>query len=81
MIKRYESLGALSDSLKEQSFYLQTAGYCLGNAQVPEYAASLSRRGVTRLCPFGVMAIPVPGAPHDGGYELRDLTKFTVIEY
>lgn len=80
IIRRYQSLDALSDLFKNHSFYLQTVGYCLNSSEVPEYAVRLSSLGATRLCPFGIMAIPVAGTPHDGGYILRDLVRFTVIE-
>ena len=80
IIKRYSSLDALSDSLKGYSSYLQTIGYCLDKPEVSEYAVKLSSLGVTRLCPFGIMAIPQPGTPHDGTFALRDLTRFTVVE-
>ena len=80
IIKRYASLKTFSDLFKGQSFYLQTVGCCLDNSEVPEYAARLSGLGVTRLCPFGSMAIPVAGTPHDGSFALRDLTRFTVVE-
>lgn len=80
IIKRYRSLEALSDTLKKHSFYLQTVGHCLSDSEIPEYALKLSSLGATRLCPFGSMAIPVSGTPHDGGFALRDLTRFTVVE-
>ena len=80
IIKRYASLKTFSDLFKGYSFYLQTVGCCLDNSEVPEYAARLSRLGATRLCPFGGMAIPVAGTPHDGSFALRDLTRFTVVE-
>ena len=80
IIKRYSSLGALADLFRGHSFYLQTAGYCLDKSQVREYAVELSSRGVTRLCPFGMMSIPSPGTPHDGGFALRELTRFTVVD-
>ena len=80
IIKRYQSLAALLGLFRKNSFYLQTIGYCLSEDEVGEYAKALSREGVTRLCPFGVMAIPTPGAPHDGSYALRGLTRLTVVE-
>ena len=80
IIKRYNSLDDLSVILEGQSFYLQSVGYCLGDLEVSRVAAVLSRAGATRLSPFGAMAMPVPGTPHDGIYALRDLTRFTVIE-
>ena len=80
LVKRYRSLDSLADSFKGQSFYLQTAGCCLATSEVTKYTAGLSSMGITRLCPFGVMAMPLPGAPHDGAYDLRDLTRFTVAE-
>lgn len=80
IVKRFASARALEKILKDHSFYLQTIGYCLAEREVPDYAVILSRLGATRLCRFGVMAIPTPGAPHDGGYALRDLTRATVIE-
>lgn len=80
IIKRYPSLAAFTDLLKERSFYLQTAGYCLGDSEIQEYAVKLSGLGVTRLCRFGVMAIPAAGVPHDGSFALLDLTRFTVVE-
>ncbi len=79
-IERYPSLRVLSDLLRDHSFYLQTVGYCLEDREISEYGIALSRLGVTRLCPFGVMAITTPGTPHDGSYALRDLTRVTVIE-
>lgn len=80
IIKRYASLDALSDIFKRYSSYLQTVGYCLDGAEVDEYALRLSSIGVTRLCPFGVMAIPTAGAPHDGSFALRELTRVTAVE-
>ena len=80
IVRRYSSLKTLSDLFKGYSFYLQTAGYCLADAEIQEYAMKLSAIGVTRLCPFGIMAIPTAGTPHDGSFALRDLTRFTVIE-
>lgn len=79
-VKRYGSLKDLAGLLKGQSFYLQTVGYCLESSEVPEYADILSKAGATRLCPFGIMAIPAPGTPHDGAFPLRDLTRFMVVE-
>ena len=80
IIRRYPSLKALSGLFRGHSFYLQTIGYCLDESEIPEYAMKLSSLGVTRLCPFGVMAIPVAGTPHDGTFALRDLTRFAVVE-
>ena len=80
LIKRYSSLKALIELLNEHSSYLQTVGCCLDKTEIPEYAIKLSSMGVTRLCPFGVMAIPTAGTPHDGSFALRDLTRFTVVE-
>lgn len=80
IVKRYSSMRSLEDLLKGRAFYLQTAGYALGEEEVADYARLLSRLGVTRLCRFGVMPIPTPGAPHDGSYALRDLTRVTVVE-
>jgi len=79
-IKRYLSVDTLPDLFKGHSFYLQTAGYCLGELEISKYAKTLAGLGVTRVCPFGIMAIPTPGAPHDGSYSLRGLTRFTVVE-
>jgi len=79
-IERYPSLRVLSDLLRDHSFYLQTVGYCLEDREISKYGIALSRLGVTRLCPFGVMAITTPGTPHDGSYALRDLTRVTVVE-
>jgi hypothetical protein len=79
LVKRYRSLEGLAGLLRQRSFYLQTIGYCLAENEIQDYAAALSAAGVTRLCPFGVMAIPTPGAPHDGAYALRDLTRAAVI--
>ena len=81
IIKRYSSLNALADLFKGYSAYLQTVGCRLDSAEIPEYAIKLSSIGVTRLCPFGVMAIPTAGTPHDGNFALRDLTRVTVVEY
>ena len=80
IIKRYRSAAAFKEILKDHSFYLQTIGYCLADSEVSEYAMILSGLGATRLCCFGVMAIPTPGAPHDGYYALRDLTRATAVE-
>ena len=80
LVRRYKSLEDLSSLIRDKSFYLQTAGYCLGEREADEYSLGLSKAGVTRVCPFGVMAMPIPGTPHDGSYALRDLTRFTVVE-
>ncbi len=80
IIRRYASLKALAGLFKNYSLYMQTAGYCLADPEVREYAMKLSSIGITRLCPFGIMAIPTAGTPHDGSFALRDLTRFTVIE-
>lgn len=80
LVKRYSSLKGLADIFREHSSYLQTVGYSLNERELSEYAVTLSAAGVTRLCPFGIMAIPTAGTPHDGGYILRDLTRLTVIE-
>ena len=80
MIRRYKSLEDLLSLIRDKSFYLQTVGYCLGESEVHEYALALSKAGVTRICPFGVMSRPLPGTPHDGSFALRDLTRFTVVE-
>jgi hypothetical protein len=79
-LRRYASFDSLSKIFKGRAFYLQTAGYCLDDTEVPVYAKFLSYLGVTRMCHFGIMAIPSPGAPHDGVYPLRDLVRYTVIE-
>jgi len=81
LIKRYSSLHALADLFREHSSYLQTVGYRLSETELSEYAVTLSSVGVTRLCPFGIMAIPTAGTPHDGGYILRDLVRFSVVEH
>lgn len=80
LIRHYASAAALMDVLKGQAFYIQTVGYCLGKNEVADYALSFSRRGVTRMCPFGSMTILTAGAPHDGSYSLHELTRFTVLE-
>lgn len=79
-VKRYSSTRSIEDLLKDRAFYLQTAGYALGEEEVADYAKILSKLGVTRLCRFGIMPIPTAGAPHDGSYALRDLTRVTVVE-
>ena len=80
IVKRYSSMKSLEDLFKGRAFYLQTAGYALGEEEVADYAKLLSKLGVTRLCRFGIMPIPTPGTPHDGSYALRDLTRVTVVE-
>jgi hypothetical protein len=80
IIRRFGSLGELSTLLKKRSFFLQTAGMCLSDRELTEYAQALSEAGVTRICPFGAMAMPLPGSPHDGIYALRDLTRCAVVE-
>jgi len=79
-VRRYSSFEMLARIFRGRAFYLQTAGYCLDDPELPGYAKFLSALGVTRLCPFGAMTIPAPGAPHDGGYLLRDLVRYTVVE-
>ena len=80
LVKRYRSLEELAELLRQRSFYLQTIGYCLAENEIQDYASALSAAGVTRLCPFGIMVIPTPGAPHDGASALRDITRTAVIE-
>ncbi len=80
IIRRYSFPNTLEDIFRGHSFYLQTVGCCLGKSEIDEYAIRLSAMGVTRLCPFGSMAIPVPGTPHDGSFALLDLTRFTTVE-
>lgn len=79
-IKNFSSIEEVCTGLREHSFYLQTAGYSLLTEEISHYAESLSRVGVTRVCPFGVMTIPEPGTPHDGKFLLPDLAKVTIVE-
>lgn len=79
-LRPYVSLEDLVGSLVPHESNLQTAGYCLDPSELREYAMALASVGVTRLCPFGVMTLPPSGSPHEGRYELRDLSKLVVVE-
>ena len=82
-IRQYKNLKSLTIMLEEFCIYLQTCGLACDSDELSLYTHTLSNCGITRICNLGDMLNAPIGAPHDGSFNLKDLTHIITqdIEY
>ncbi len=81
IIKTYDSLSSLYESLIPFKYYLQSCSYQLGVFEKDEYLSTLALSGIKRFAPLGTITWGMEGAPHDGRYVLRELVQFVGDEH
>ncbi|MGE5707289.1 MAG: acyl-CoA reductase, partial [Bacteroidota bacterium] len=80
LVKRVDDLNEIGKILAPYLFYLQSVGIELPHGRLEEIADRLSGLGLTRLTAVGRMSSGKNGAPHDGGYPLREMIRWASLE-
>jgi len=80
ILKSFDDAKDLYDHVKLFSYYLQSCSYLFDSSEQDEYVEYLSLAGIKRFAPLGTVTFGMNGAPHDGVFVLRELTKFIAIE-
>jgi hypothetical protein len=79
-VKPVPGLSAVLQGVDELEGKISTVGIAAAPGKLPELAAQLARRGVTRICPAGQMQNPPLTWRHDGRPALGDLVTWTDVE-
>lgn len=73
-LKKYQNLPSLASKLKNYKSYLQTCGLGVAPDESISYKIELSKIGIKRFTNLGQMLIGKIGYPHDGSFNMLDLT-------
>lgn len=80
-IKQVAGVEDLVEQVRPLSAYLQTAGIYCEEALSAVLEAELFELGVKRITEIGGMSEGHDGAPHEGGFLLRQLVEWVDVEY
>jgi len=80
IIKSFDDAKDLYDHVKPFSYYLQSCSFLFDTSERDEYFEYLALAGIKRFAPLGTVTFGMNGAPHDGVFVMRELTKFMALE-
>jgi phenylacetate-CoA ligase len=80
IIKTFKDENDLLAHLKSFSYYLQSCSYLFGNNEKESFLETLALAGIKRFAPLGTITMGMEGAPHDGYFVMREMTKFVGLE-
>ncbi|MFA5139077.1 MAG: acyl-CoA reductase [Elusimicrobiota bacterium] len=79
-VKAVPGVSALKKSLMPFRGFIQSVGVRGTMEERLALACALAPAGIARVTELGRMLEPIPGAPHDGTYPMRELVHFLPVE-